>query len=316
MIFPIFLGLPSFRQIITWLLVILNVIFYIQYSSKQDVYTKKINSLYEDQFYLKAQGQVFAQIIDRNPNESNLILDKISRSVLQGNIKDQVILGKLAFKNPLFKRLSEKFEYQGDMVQYEYWKQKYIEISSIQKEDPSYWFGVSSLNHSWKSWVSYQFLHGGFFHLFSNLWFLLIFGYFLERYIGSFYFLTLYIASGVVAALFFQGMSGLSVAPLIGASGSISGVMGFVMVLYWKKSIRSFYWVLPVQGYYGIAKIPAKLVFLMWIISDLAGYIGNLEELGGVAHAAHVGGFLFGISCATIFVLGKKGFLRDVAISK
>lgn len=306
MILPIFLGLPSYRQIVTWLLVILNIAFYLHFSADQDLYAEKINTVYEDDVFIRTQGHLYAQIIDRNPNEASQLIKTISVSALKGRSESQMTLGRLAFRSPLFKKYAEDFNFVGDQVQYTYWKSSYSELLSLQKQDPSFWMGVSSISSSWKSLVSYQFLHGGFFHLISNLWFLLIFGYFLERLLGSFRFLCLYIFGGVFAAMVFQQFSGLSIAPLIGASGSISCIMGFVLTLYWNKNIRAFYWLLPAQGYHGIKKIPSKLVFVMWILSDVAGYMSTMEEFGGVAHAAHVGGFIFGITCAFVWLAQKR----------
>ncbi len=306
MIFPIFLGLPSYRQFITWLIVLLNVAFYFHFSKDEDAYGRKISALYEDSIFIQVQGQIFSQIIDRNPNETNDILEKISYSALKGDSKSQQTLGQLALRNTVFKKYAENFAFNGDQVQYKYWKKNYQEVLSLQKQDPSFWMGVSYGNNSWKSWISYQFLHGGLLHLISNMWFLLIFGCFLERLLGSFNFLSIYIFSGMFAAFLFQKLSGLSIAPLIGASGAISGIMGFVLTLYWNKSIRAFYWILPIEDYHGIKKIPSKLVFLMWVISDLTGYLSTIDELGGVAHAAHVGGYIFGISSAFIFIGYRK----------
>lgn len=306
MILPIFLWLPSFRQIITWLIVMLNIAFYIHFSRDQDFYNEKINAVYDDDVFIKSQGQLFSQIIDRNPNESNLILDYLASSALKGYVSSQMTLGRLAFRSPLFRKYAEGFQFSGDVVQHKHWKKNYADLISLQKQDPSFWMGVSAIGSSWKSWISYQYVHGGAVHLITNLWFLLIFGYFAERLLGSFWFLVLYTFSGIFAALVFQVLSGLSVAPLVGASGSIGGIMSFVLTLYWNKNIRCFYWILPVTGYYGIKKISSKFVFLMWIISGLAGYLSTMEEFGGVAHAAHVGGFIFGITSALAYIAYRK----------
>jgi membrane associated rhomboid family serine protease len=294
MILPFFHGIPTFRSLITWMLVILNIFFYFSFAPEQDKFDGNIDKLYDDAYFLKAQGQLFAQIIDQHPQESTGVLNVIAYKASKGHQSSQKTLGELAFRSFLFKKYSLKSQFKGDQVQYSYWKKKYENMMEYQNQDPSYILGLTQSRSQFSSYITYQFEHGSVFHLLSNLWFLLIFGSFVEKIFGSFYFLLFYLFSGIVAAKSFLLLSGVSEAPLIGASGSISGLMGLVLALYWKKGIRCFYWILPKEGYHGFAKFPAWVVLLFWFSSDLSGYFGTLEELGGVAHAAHIGGFLFG----------------------
>lgn len=294
MILPFFHGIPTFRALITWCLFFTNVVFYFSYSKEQKKFEDSLNKIYEDDFYIQAQGHVFAQIIDGNPQESSELLDSIAYKAKLGNLDSQMTLGQLAFRSSFFKKYSLTQEFKGDPIQYTYWKETYEKMLKDQKEDPSYIMGLTKSNSSILHMISYQFAHGGILHLVSNLWFLLIFGSFLERLWGSLYFLGFYLASGIIAAQVFVLISGASEAPLIGASGSISGLMGLVLVLFWDKKINCFYWILPKVDYHGFKKFPAWVVLIVWLSSDLAGYLGTMEEFGGVAHAAHLGGFGFG----------------------
>lgn len=294
MIFPLFHGVPTFRALITWCLVFTNVVFYFSYSHDAQKFEDKVNRVYNDNYYLQAQGQVFSQIIDNHPQESSELLNSIAYKAKIGNLTSQMTLGSLAFRSSFFKKYAESYPFKGDEIQYNYWKDHYTQMLKHQKEDPSYIMGVTQTNSSIFNMISYQFAHGGAIHLISNLWFLLIFGSFIERLFGSLYFIGFYLSAGVIAAYIFMLTSGASEAPLIGASGSISGLMGLVLVLMWNKKINCFYWVLPKTGYHGFKKFPAWVVMAVWITSDLAGYLGTMEEFGGVAHAAHLGGFVYG----------------------
>ena len=294
MILPFFHGIPTFRSLITWCLFFTNVVFYFSYSKEQTKHETSMNKIYEDDFYIQAQGNVFAQIIDSYPQESSDLLNSIAYKARIGNSDSQTTLGQLAFRSSFFKKYSLKQKFVGDEIQYSYWKETYEKMLKDQKEDPSYIMGLTKDHSSLFSQISYQFAHGGILHLASNLWFLLIFGSFLERLWGSLYFLGFYLFSGIMAAQVFTMLSGASEAPLIGASGSISGLMGIVLVLFWNKKINCFYWVLPKVDYHGFKKFPAWVVLVVWLSSDLAGYFGTMEEFGGVAHAAHLGGFGFG----------------------
>jgi membrane associated rhomboid family serine protease len=293
-IIPFFHGIPTFRSLITWCLVFLNIFFYFSFEKEQSKFDVTVNKLYDDTFYLQAQGMLFAQIIDQHPQESTGVLGTMAYKALKGHQSSQKTLGELAFRSFLFKKYASTAITKGDQVQFRYWKTRYDNMTETQNMDPSYILGLTQSRSSLVSYITYQFTHGGVVHLASNLWFLMIFGAFVEKLFGSFYFLIFYLVSGMIAAKTFLLLSGTSEAPLIGASGSISGLMGLVLALYWKKGIRCFYWILPKQGYHGFAKFPAWIVLLFWISSDLAGYLGTLEELGGVAHAAHLGGFAFG----------------------
>ena len=303
MILPFFHGIPTFRSLITWCLFFTNVVFYFSYSKEQQKFEESLTKIYEDDFYVQAQGQVFAQIIDNNPQESTELLNSISYKAKIGSLESQMTLGQLAFRSSFFKKYSLTQEFKGDEIQYKYWKDTYEKMIKDQKEDPPHIMGLTKSNSSIFHMISYQFAHGGILHLVSNLWFLLIFGSFLERLWGSLYFLGFYLASGIIAAQVFTVLSGASEAPLIGASGSISGLMGLVLVLFWNKKINCFYWVLPKIDYHGFKKFPAWVVFVVWLSSDLAGYLGTMEEFGGVAHAAHLGGFGFGAALGIILRL-------------
>lgn len=294
MILPFFHGIPTFRALITWCLFFTNVVFYFSYSKLQVKYEDSLTKIYEDDFFVQAQGQLFAQIIDSNPQESTDLLNSISYKAKIGNMESQMTLGQLAFRSSFFKKFALEQDFIGDEVQYAYWEKNYDKMMREQAEDPSYVMGLTKTNSSIFSMISYQFAHGGILHLLANMWFLLIFGSFIERLWGSLYFFGIYIASGIMAAVVFTMISGATEAPLIGASGAISGLMGLVLVLFWNKKINCFYWVLPKIGYHGFKKFPAWVVLIVWLSSDIAGYFGTMEEFGGVAHAAHLGGFGFG----------------------
>lgn len=294
MILPFFHGIPTFRALITWCLFFTNVVFYFSYSKEQDKFETSLNQIYQDDFFIQGQGQLFAQIIDNNPQESTKLLNSLAYKAKIGSLESQMTLGQLAFRSSFFKKFALTQEYKGDEIQYEHWKSVYKEMVKEEKDDPSHIMGLTKSNASIFTMISYQFAHGSVLHLASNLWFLLIFGSFLERLWGSLYFLGFYLLSGVIAAMSFTLLSGATEAPLIGASGAISGLMGLTLVLFWNKKINCFYWVLPKIGYHGFRKFPAWVVLIVWISSDIAGYLGTMDEFGGVAHAAHLGGFGFG----------------------
>ncbi|MDI7276623.1 MAG: rhomboid family intramembrane serine protease [Anaerolineae bacterium] len=143
-----------------------------------------------------------------------------------------------------------------------------------------------------------MFMHGGWWHLISNLWVLFIFGDNVEDRMGHFRYLVFYLLCGVAAALAHAFVSVGSRVPTIGASGAISGVMGAYVVLFPNARILTFVplWILPT-----LMEVRALVFIGFWFISQLfnglfslAGAVG-VRTYGGVAWWAHLGGFVAGL---------------------
>jgi membrane associated rhomboid family serine protease len=142
-------------------------------------------------------------------------------------------------------------------------------------------------------WLTYQFLHGGLGHLLGNmLVFFLVVGPFLEDAWGRPFFLAFYLAGGVVAGLA-QALPDLdSPIPIVGASGAISACLGAFALRFAHRRVRVFYWFFLFLR--GTTFVPAWAYAFFGLAMDLLGL--KLSGVGGgVAYAAHVGGFLFGV---------------------
>jgi membrane associated rhomboid family serine protease len=149
-----------------------------------------------------------------------------------------------------------------------------------------------------------MFMHGGWAHLGGNMLFLWVFGDNIENRIGHRRYLIFYLLCGIIASLSHVFVSGAnSFIPSLGASGAISGVLGAYLLLYPKRKVRVF------MGR-GIMEVPAFVTLGIWIvlqvISGLGMLGGNGTEGGGVAYAAHVGGFLAGLLLIKLFDPGVK----------
>lgn len=142
---------------------------------------------------------------------------------------------------------------------------------------------MSGVGSPWP-WLTYMFLHGGFLHLFGNLYFLWVFGDNVEDRLGRGRFLLLYFAAGISAALLQCVLQTSSTIPIVGASGAISGVMAAYAILFPNARLVSLIWVIKVQWqtttYLGV-----------WLLLQ---FIGALSGASGVAWWAHIGGFLVG----------------------
>ena len=101
-----------------------------------------------------------------------------------------------------------------------------------------------------------MFLHGGFVHLFGNMLFLWIFGDNVERRLGGLAYLFWYLATGVAATLFHSLIFSSSEIPVVGASGAISGILGFYFVLFPRNVVRVLVFLWPF--FMQVLQIPAR----------------------------------------------------------
>ena len=139
------------------------------------------------------------------------------------------------------------------------------------------------------------FLHSGALHLAGNLLFLWIYGDNVEHRLGRLPFLGAYLGAGVAATWVHGAAAGASLTPLVGASGAISGLLGFYFVFFPKNHVRLVV-LLPFLLWKPFL-IPARLVLSAYIVLD--NLIPILFQDGdNVAYGAHLGGFVAGAVCA------------------
>jgi len=146
--------------------------------------------------------------------------------------------------------------------------------------------------------LTHMFMHGGGFHLVANMVFLGFFGLNVERRLGPFVYLSLYLLSGFTSLGLFLLMDPTGDIPLVGASGAISGVTGMYLALYRGRLVSVFSIAGPFQA-------RAVVFVLFWAGIEVFYAIVMSKEVM-VAHWAHVGGFLGGV-CA-VLILMRTGF--------
>jgi membrane associated rhomboid family serine protease len=131
------------------------------------------------------------------------------------------------------------------------------------------------------------------------MWILWIFGDNVEDHMGHFPYLIFYLLCGVAAALTDIALSPLSAIPMIGASGAIAGVMGAYFLLYPKAHVLTwvtfiFFWWIPAWVWLGVW-------FLFQFLATSVAASAVNHQRGGVAFAAHVGGFITGLVLIKVF---------------
>ena len=154
--------------------------------------------------------------------------------------------------------------------------------------------------HHWITLLTMMFMHGGWLHIIGNMVFLWAFGPEIEDAMGPVRYLAFYLLSGLAASLAEIAIAPHSAVPNLGASGAIAGVMGAFLITYPGDQIRTlllfFWWI-------RITFIPAALLIGFWFLIQLFDQVGAVATMqaGGVAYAAHVGGFIFGAATGRIF---------------
>ncbi len=145
-----------------------------------------------------------------------------------------------------------------------------------------------------------MFMHGGLMHLGGNMLYLYVFGDNLENRLGHIKYLLFYLLCGIIASLahvFVSSMVGKDLLiPSLGASGAISGVLGGYLLLYPRSQVRVF-------AFMTVIRLPAFISLGIWILLQLwDGYNSlSVAEGGGVAYAAHIGGFVAGLVLIKMF---------------
>lgn len=164
----------------------------------------------------------------------------------------------------------------------------------------------------WMTLFTSQFLHGGWWHLISNMLFLWVFGNNIEDRLGHFKYLIFYLSCGALAALC-QWVIGInSIIPSLGASGAISGILGAYIIRFPQATIQT----LVFLGFFVTTiRVPALIMIGIFFIQNLISGFASLQaaanmsvETGGVAYWAHIGGFVFGVILAPLFGLFKQDY--------
>jgi membrane associated rhomboid family serine protease len=156
--------------------------------------------------------------------------------------------------------------------------------------------------------LSSMFMHGGWMHLGGNMLYLWIFGDNIENELGHLKYILFYLLCGVIASLAHvystHFLGGNTMIASLGASGSISGIMGAYLLLYPKNKVNVLvFFRFPMV-------VPAFIALGIWIGMQLFSSLSILGGKGGdgIAYAAHIGGFIAGLVLVKLFALGNKQY--------
>jgi len=261
-------------------LVILNVLVFWLYQGLDSHRIEMATSAYENHGLIEQEFTIYQQYLEENE--------------MPGVSKSQVNLPITILSDSKFTEyLNEKSKTDDFVYNNNKWLEKRHHVNELWNKLSFEAFGLKSYQIKPFSLISYQFLHGGIMHLLSNLFFLLFIGFAVEAAIGSLRFTFYYLLSGIGSGLFFAFIESLSpntnLSSLVGASGSISGVLAMYLALFRLKKIEFFYWILIFTGYF---RAIALIILPVYILKEVYFYI--VHEGSNVAYTAHIGGFICG----------------------
>ena len=151
---------------------------------------------------------------------------------------------------------------------------------------------------AWLTIFTSMFMHGGFMHLIGNMLYMWIFADNIEDGLGTFKFLVFYLLAGVGAAMTQVMIDVNSQVPMVGASGAIGGVLGAYLINHPNAKVLVL---IPFGFFSQLIKIKAIYVLGFWFILQF------ISSGGGVAYAAHIGGFISGVILILFFNKKNKG---------
>jgi len=177
-------------------------------------------------------------------------------------------------------------------------------------------YGIVPDHFRYVTLITSMFMHGGFFHIAGNMWFLWIFGRNIEDLLGHERFTMFYLLCGVIAGLAHLLTNPGSPVPTVGASGAIAGVMGAYLIKFPRAHIVTL---VPIIIFITTLDIPAAFLLLYWFAIQFFSGVGSVGESqisrGDVAWFAHVGGFLAGMALVNLLMPERRrirSWNRDV----
>jgi membrane associated rhomboid family serine protease len=275
--------------LVTLALILVNaVVYFVFQSGDRQGYARAADYYFSSQL---AQIELprYATYLDRRTDRRSL---QVLRMIRAGARPEQSIRLILAMENDreFMRDLREGAVVPSSDPAYAAWRDQRAQFDALLGRVFSERFalesGVGGAAGAALRLITYQFLHGNAVHWLGNMIVLLLAGPFAEAALGRLRFLIAFIASGVFAGALHMLVSDQ---PLIGASGSISGAMAMVAVLYGTRKVPVFYWLFV---YFNTARIPALLLLPVWLAIEAVQWA--LSPEAPVSYGAHIGGFLAG----------------------
>jgi membrane associated rhomboid family serine protease len=264
---------------------------------------KIIETLMSSSSFIKVQSYEYQKYLKKYRAEDLVNESEIWRGREQVPEKVNMYWAQLSFRDGEFSEKFKEIEPYPDAVMYKNWLAVWDKFLIQQNLQWTTYFGLSVLGHNWTHYITYQFIHSGVLHFFSNTILLLLFGFAIEGLFGGFTVAFVYIFSGVAGAVYYEMINGINTAPLVGASASVSGLMAFYFLMESRRNLKFFYFIAPVDGFFGEIYLSKEWLIPLMFLNDINEVFSTPDWLLTVAHTAHLGAVGFGFVFALIWKL-------------
>lgn len=281
----------KYPPVMLFSIVFINILVFFLYQSGDSMKLEQAHSLYVTSGLLEKEWDAYRYYLSTEvkDNETLEAAEELHDSEDYYTLSMTILIDRNFY--PWLEHHSEQLSFDGYDLNdtWEYWRELRSKVNELVDSISIFQFGLTPGDVSPITLISHQFLHGDFMHLLGNLFFLLLSGFAVEAAIGSRLFLALYLASGVAGGLLYALLDRSGGAPLVGASGAISGVMAMYLGIFKLRKIEFFYWIFVFAGYF---RAPALLILPIYVGKELFEYMTNTDS--NVAFMAHAGGFVSG----------------------
>lgn len=299
MIIPYPVELKEIHKLpVTTMLVCLNIFLFVIYFSGHDSAIYSSPLLQADG--LAMTGRMYQQYIQDSGNERER--PEWVREIRNEDRGQLGVLGAYALRDNQFISLAKAFNFVGDSVRIAEWKENVEKYQAEYQKSILTKFGLSAQSKGPIAWLTYQFSHSNWMHLFSNVIYLLFIGAAVEMVAGSAALLAVYVLGGIGGGIAYTFADPYSITPVIGASACVSALLAFYCVVEMRKRVRYFYFVFPRPNMFGPIYLPTLLIVPLFLVADFASLWSSPVGLGGgIAYSAHIGGSLIGILIGILY---------------
>lgn len=295
----------KYAPIVLFSIVLLNIFIFFVYQSGDNEKFSQAFQIYSTENFIEIEWPFFKKYLTEKENLATL--EKFQKQYDQ-NETDEIILN-IILQTDFYRYLRfEDAQYQFFVeANNQNWFEKRAIVNDLMQSTSIKSSGLTPANIRLFHLLSYQFLHGDLMHLLGNLFFLIVCGFAVEAAIGHWRFLLFYLLCGIAGGLLHSLVNLKEMLPLVGASGSISGVMAMYLGLFRLKKIEFFYWIFIFVGYF---RAPALLILVFYIGKELYEFFINTDS--NVAFMAHAGGFICGgLLMFAAYFLNPKMFNQE-----
>jgi len=297
--------------VILFFIVLINLLIFFFFQSADEEKIGEALDSYLELGYLDSEWSIFETFLVAH-NQSDL-LTNYKKTYKNSSLQDRDYLRSyhLLTHPKFFEYLKLNRHSMTGVYDLDRWMKQRERINQKIRSSSYLAYGLIPANPSVTGFLTHQFMHGNIMHLFGNLFFLIICGFAVEAAIGHMRFLFFYLLSGITGGLLHMYFNSDSGAPLIGASGAISGVMAMYLGVFRLKKIEFFYWFFVFVGYF---RAPALLILPFYIGKELYSFYNDTGAQ--VAFMAHTGGFIAGFCLMLVALAFNPKMLNEEYIEE